>query len=301
MTALKGATDGNDYTGLHSYLRRIRKVPMLSAREELELSQRWRMKQDNDAASRIVTSHLRLVAKIALRYRSYGLPLSDLISEGNIGLMEAAKRFDPGLGFRFASYARWWIRASVQAHILRNWSLVKVGTKPAHKRIFFNLRWLERKMQITHSSELQPEHATKIAGVLGISPQAVVSMRCWLNGRDRSLAAPISPDRRLSWEDSLVDPDNLEDRIGEEEEAAVHRAMLPIALRSLEPRQRQILIERRLKEVPTKLQDLALRYRVSAERVRQIEVRAFQKLRKTMRMQMSSSDIGRAGSNPNGT
>jgi RNA polymerase sigma-32 factor len=295
MTAFNGATDGN---GLHSYLRRIRKLPMLSAHEELELSQRWRIKQDNDAAAVIVTSHLRLVAKIALRYRNYGLPLSDLISEGNIGLMEAAKRFDPDLGFRFASYARWWIRASVQAHILRNWSLVKVGTQPAHKRTFFNLRWLERKMQITHSSELQPEHATRIAGVLGVSPQAVVSMRCWLNGRDRSLAAPSSPDRRLSWEDSLIDPDNLEDRIGEEEEAAVQRAMLPIALRSLEPRQRQILIERRLKEVPTKLQDLALRYGVSAERVRQIEVRAFQKLRKTMRMQMSSSDTGRAGRLP---
>jgi RNA polymerase sigma-32 factor len=270
---------------------------MLSAHEELELSQRWRTKRDNDAAAMIVASHLRLAAKIAARYRNYGLPLSDLISEGNIGLMEAVKRFDPDLGFRFASYARWWVRAAVQTHILQNWSLVKVGTTLAHKRIFFNLRRLESKMQITtHNSELQPEHVTGIAGALGVSPQAVVSMRCWLNGRDRSLAAPISPDRRLTWEDSLVDPDNLEDSFGEEEEAAVQRAMLPVALRSLDPRQRQILIERRLKEVPTKLQELALRYSVSAERVRQIEVRAFRKLRKTMRMQMALCNVGRAGS-----
>lgn len=298
MTAFNGATDGSDSNGLRSYLRRIQKVPMLSAHEELELSRRWRIKQDNDAAALMVTSHLRLVAKIALRYRNYGLSVSDLISEGNIGLMEAAKRFDPDLGFRFASYARWWIRAAVQAHILQNWSLVKVGMGPAHKRIFFNLRRLESKMQITHSSELQPEHAARIADVLGVSPRAVVSMRCWLNGRDRSLAAPISPDRGPSWEDSLVVPDNLEDLIGEADEAAVQRAMLPIALRSLDPRQRQILIERRLQEVPTKLQDLALRYRVSVERVRQIEVRAFKKLCKTVRMQMSSCEIGRLGSDP---
>jgi RNA polymerase sigma-32 factor len=239
-----------------------------------------------------------LAAKIALSYRNYGLPVSDLISEGNIGLMEAVKRFDPDLGFRFASYARWWIRAAVQAHILRNWSLVKVGTTLAHKRIFFNLRRLETRMQITLERELRPEHAIKIADVLGVSPQAVVSMRYWLNGRDRSLAAPVSPDRSLTWEDSLVDPDNLEDIFGEEEEAAVQRAMLPVALRSLDPRQRQILIERRLTEVPTKLQDLALRYSVSAERVRQIEVRAFRKLRKTMWMQMASCNVDCAGSVP---
>ena len=298
MTAFNGATDGY---GLRPYLRGIYKLPMLSAHEELELSRRWRTSQDNDAAALIVTSHLRLVAKIALRYRNYGLSLSDLISEGNIGLMEAVKRFDPDLGFRFATYARWWIRAAIQAHILRNWSLVKVGTGLAHKRIFFNLRRLESKMQITHSSELQPEHVTRIAGVLGVPPQMVQSMRCWLHGRDRSLAAPISPDRRLSWEDALANPDNLEDLIGEAEEAAMRRAMLPIALRSLDPRQRQILIERRLMEEPTKLQDLALRYRVSAERVRQIEVRAFQKLRKAMQIQMSSFDISRAGRSPDET
>jgi RNA polymerase sigma-32 factor len=301
MTALNGAIGSSDGNGIRSYLRRIQKLPMLSAHEELELSQRWRTKRDNDAAAMIVASHLRLAAKIAARYRNYGLPLSDLISEGNIGLMEAVKRFDPNLGFRFASYARSWIRAAVQAYILKNWSLVKVGATLAHKRIFFNLRRLESRMQITHRHELQPEHATTIADALGVSPQAVVSMRCWLNGRDRSLAAPISPDRRLTWEDSLVDPDNLEDLICQEEETAVQRAMLPVALRSLDPRQRQILIERRLQEVPTKLQDLALRYSVSTERVRQIEVRAFQKLRKAMLMQMSPCNIGRAGSTPDET
>lgn len=298
MTAFNGATDSN---GLGPYLRRIWKLPMLSAQDELELSQRWRNSHDSDAAALIVTSHLRLVAKIALSFRNYGLSLNDLISEGNIGLMEAIKRFDPDLGFRFASYARWWIRAEIQAHILQNWSVVKIGTGRTHKRIFFNLHRLEREMQITHSSELPPEHATRISGVLGVSPKVVVSMRCWLNGRDRSLATPISPDRRPNWEDSLVDPDNLEDSIGEAEEAARQRAMLPIALRSLDPRQRQILIERRLKEVPTTLQDLALRYRVSAERVRQIEVRAFQKLRTAMQMQMSSFDIGHAGESPDET
>ncbi len=291
MTAFNRATGGSDGDGLHSYLHRIHKVPMLSAHEELELSRRWRIKQDNDAAALIVASHLRLAAKIALRYRNYGLSLGDLISEGNIGLMEAVKRFDPDLGFRFASYARWWVRAAVQAYVLKNWSLVKVSTTLAHKRIFFNLRRLESKLQITHTSELQPEHATRIASALGVSPPAVVSMRSWLKGRDRSLASPVSLDRRLTWEECLVDPDDLEGVLGEAEEVAVQRAMLPGALRSLDPRHRQILIERRLKEEPTKLQDLAHRYGISAERVRQIEVRAFQKLRKTMRMQMSPGDI----------
>jgi RNA polymerase sigma-32 factor len=301
MTAFNRATRGSDDNGLHSYLRRIQRLPILSACEELELSQRWRLQQDNDAAALIVASHLRLAAKIARRYRHYGLPLVDLISEGNIGLMEAVKRFDPGLGFRFASYARWWVRAAVRAYILQNWSLVKIGTTLSHKRIFFNLRRVESKMQITHSSELQPDHVTEIAGALGVSPQAVVSMRCWLDGRDRSLATPISPDRRLTLEEALVHPDDLEGLFGEGEEAALQRAMLPGALRCLDQRQRQILIERRLKEEPTKLQDLAHRYRVSAERVRQIEVRALQKLRKTMRMQMLPCNTGRAASTPDET
>ena len=287
MTSSKDAAVVSDGEGLRRYLRQIQKLPMLEAHQELELSRRWRSQHDDDAARQLVGSHLRLVAKIALRYRGYGFPVSDLISEGNVGMMEAVRRFDPELGFRFACYARWWVRAAIRAYILRSWSLVKIGTTVQQRRLFFHLRRLESKMQIImHDADLLPGHVTAIAHTLGVPEQAVVDMHRRLGGKDRSLDAPMHPDREGTWEDSLTDSSDLESAISQREEMAVQRAMLPAALGTLDQRQRHILIERRLKERPAKLEKLADHYGVSAERIRQIENRAFEKLRKAMRLQM---------------
>jgi RNA polymerase sigma-32 factor len=286
MTNSKDAAVVSDGEGLRRYLRRIQRLPMLEAHQELELSRRWRSQHDDDAAWQLVGSHLRLVAKIALHYRGYGLPVSDLISEGNVGMMEAVRRFDPELGFRFACYARWWVRAAIRAYILRSWSLVKIGTTVQHKRLFYHLRRLESKMQIVmHDADLLPGHVTTIADVLRVPEQAVVDMHRRLGGKDRSLDAPMHPDRKGTWKDSLADSSDLESAVSQREERAVQRAMLPAALGTLDQRQRHILIERRLKERPAKLEKLADHYGVSAERIRQIENRAFEKLRKAMRVQ----------------
>ncbi len=287
MTSSKDAAAVSDGEGLRRYLRQIQNLPMLEAHQELELSRRWRSQHDDDAARQLVGSHLRLAAKIALRYRGYGFPVSDLISEGNVGMMEAVRRFDPELGFRFACYARWWVRAAIRAYILRSWSLVKIGTTVQQKRLFFHLRRLESKMQIImHDADLLPGHVTAIAHTLGVPEQAVVDMHRRLGGKDRSLDAPMQPDREGTWEDSLADSSDLESAVSQREERAVQRAMLPAALDTLDQRQRHILIERRLKERPAKLEKLADHYGVSAERIRQIENRAFEKLRKAMRLQM---------------
>jgi RNA polymerase sigma-32 factor len=288
MTSSKDAAVVSDGEGLRRYLRQIQRLPMLEAHQELELSRRWRSQHDDDAARQLVGSHLRLVAKIALRYRGYGFPVSDLISEGNVGMMEAVRRFDPELGFRFACYARWWVRAAIRAYILRSWSLVKIGTTVQQRRLFFHLRRLESKMQIImHDADLLPGHVTAIAHTLGVPEQAVVDMHRRLGGKDRSLDAAMHPDREGTWEDSLTDSSDLESAISQREEMAVQRAMLPAALGTLDQRQRHILIERRLKERPAKLEKLADHYGVSAERIRQIENRAFEKVRKAMRLQMS--------------
>ncbi len=288
MTNFKDVAVVSDGEGLRRYLQQIQTFPMLEAHRELELSRRWRSQHDEDAARQLVGSHLRLVAKIALRYRGSGCPVSDLISEGNVGMMEALRRFDPELGCRFAGYARWWVRAAIQAYILRSWSLVKIGTTLQQKRLFFHLRRLESKMQIVmHDADLLPGHVTTIADILGVPEQAVVDMHRRLGGKDRSLDAPMHPDRGGTWEDSLTDSSDLEFAVSQREEMAVQRAMLPAALGTLDQRQRHILIERRLKERPAKLEKLADHYGVSAERIRQIENRAFEKLRKAMRLQMS--------------
>jgi RNA polymerase sigma-32 factor len=300
MTSFNNAATVTDGEGLRRYLRRIQRLPMLDAHQELELSRRWRSQHDDDAARQLVASHLRLVAKIALRYRGFGLPVSDLISEGNVGMMEAVRRFDPELGFRFASYARWWVRAAMQAYILRSWSLVRIGTTLQQKRLFFHLRRLESKMQIVmHDADLLPDQVTTIADILGVPEQAVVDMHRRLGGKDRSLDAPMHLDREGTWEDSLADSSDLESAVSQREEMAVQRAMLPAALGALDQRQRHILFERRLKERPAKLEKLAGHYGVSAERIRQIEKRAFEKLRKAMRSQMSppnerQAECGRA-------
>ena len=273
------APEGN----LTRYLQEIRKFPMLTAEEEGTLSRRWRDSEDLEAAHKLVTSHLRLVAKIAMGYRGYGLPLGELISEGNVGMMQAVKRFDPERGFRLATYAMWWIRAAIQEYILHSWSLVKMGTTAAQKKLFFNLRRLKGQMQAIDDGDLQPEQVAKIAHALDVPEQDVVSMNRRLTAPDHSLNAAVRSDGEGEWQDWLVDDsESQETAIGEREELSGRKSLLANALKTLNDRERHILIERRLKENPTTLEDLSQQYNVSRERVRQIEVRAFEKLQKAM-------------------
>ena len=277
------APEGN----LSRYLQEIRKFPMLTAEEELALSRAWREQGDVEAAHKLVTSHLRLVAKIAMGYRGYGLPIGELISEGNVGMMQAVKRFDPDRGFRLATYAMWWIRAAIQEYILHSWSLVKMGTTAAQKKLFFNLRRLKGQMQAIEDGDLQPEQVAKIAHMLAVPEQDVVSMNRRLAAADHSLNAPVRSDSEGEWQDWLVDDrDSQEDTIADHEEMSDRRALLANALKTLNERERHILIERRLKDEPTTLEDLSQQYRISRERVRQIEVRAFEKLQKSMKTQV---------------
>jgi RNA polymerase sigma-32 factor len=278
------APEGN----LSRYLQEIRKFPMLTPEEELSLSKRWRDHEDMAAAHKLVTSHLRLVAKIAMGYRGYGLPLGELISEGNVGMMQAVKRFDPERGFRLATYAMWWIRAAIQEYILHSWSLVKMGTTAAQKKLFFNLRRLKGQMQAIDDGDLQPEQVAKIARVLDVPEQDVVSMNRRLSAPDHSLNAPVRADSEGEWQDWLVDEsESQESAIGEHEELSGRKALLSGALTTLNERERHILIERRLKDNPTTLEDLSQQYNISRERVRQIEVRAFEKLQKAMHAQVA--------------
>jgi RNA polymerase sigma-32 factor len=278
------APEGN----LSRYLQEIRKFPMLTAEEELSLSKSWRDNENMDAAHKLVTSHLRLVAKIAMGYRGYGLPVGELISEGNVGMMQAVKRFDPDRGFRLATYAMWWIRAAIQEYILHSWSLVKMGTTAAQKKLFFNLRRLKGQMQAIEDGDLRPEHVTKIATTLGVPEQDVVNMNRLLAAPDHSLNAPVRADSEGEWQDWLVDEgENQETELAEREEMTGRKALLGGALKTLNDRERHILIERRLKDNPTTLEDLSQQYNISRERVRQIEVRAFEKLQKAMRTQVT--------------
>jgi RNA polymerase sigma-32 factor len=278
------APEGN----LSRYLQEIRKYPMLTPEEELELSKRWRDHEDMAAAHKLVTSHLRLVAKIAMGYRGYGLPLGELISEGNVGMMQAVKRFDPERGFRLATYAMWWIRAAIQEYILHSWSLVKMGTTAAQKKLFFNLRRLKGQMQAIDDGDLQPEQVAKIARVLDVPEQDVVNMNRRLAAPDHSLNAPVRADSEGEWQDWLVDEsESQETAIGDREELSGRKALLSSALQTLNERERHILIERRLKDNPTTLEELSQQYNISRERVRQIEVRAFEKLQKAMHAQVA--------------
>ncbi|OYV55150.1 MAG: RNA polymerase factor sigma-32 [Acidiphilium sp. 20-67-58] len=273
---------------LARYLQEIRKFPMLSPEEEDRLARAWRDNNDQTAAHKLVTSHLRLVAKIAMGYRGYGLPVGELISEGNVGMMQAVKRFDPERGFRLATYAMWWIRAAIQEYILHSWSLVKMGTTAAQKKLFFNLRRLKGQMQAIEDGDMQPEQVEKIARVLGVPEQDVVSMNRRLTAPDHSLNAPIRMDGEGEWQDWLVDDaDSQEEAIGDHEEMTGRRALLATALKTLNDRERHILIQRRLKDDPTTLEDLSQQYNISRERVRQIEVRAFEKLQKSMKAQVA--------------
>ena len=278
------APEGN----LSRYLQEIRKFPMLAPEEELELSRRWRDSEDQSAAHKLVTSHLRLVAKIAMGYRGYGLPVGELISEGNVGMMQAVKRFDPDRGFRLATYAMWWIRAAIQEYILHSWSLVKMGTTAAQKKLFFNLRRLKGQMQAIEDGDLQPEQVAKIAKMLAVPEQDVVSMNRRLAAPDNSLNSPVRSDSEGEWQDWLVDDSETQEEVlADRQEFDGRKALLNGALKTLNERERHILIERRLKDNPTTLEDLSQQYNISRERVRQIEVRAFEKLQKAMKTQVA--------------
>jgi RNA polymerase sigma-32 factor len=270
--------------GLSRYLTEIRKFPMLTKDEEFMLAKRWREHEDPKAAHRLVTSHLRLVAKIAMGYRGYGLPIGEVISEGNVGLMQAVKKFEPDKGFRLATYAMWWIRASIQEYILRSWSLVKMGTTASQKKLFFNLRKAKSAISAFQEGDLHPDQVELIATKLGVDESEVVSMNRRLSGPDASLNAPMRVDGESEWQDWLEDTTSVsqETQVAENEERSQRMSLLEAAMIDLSDRERHILTERRLKDDPTTLEDLASQYGVSRERVRQIEVRAFEKLQKAM-------------------
>ena len=271
--------------GLSRYLAEIRRFPMLAKDEEFMLAKRWQEHQDPEAAHKLVTSHLRLVAKIAMGYRGYGLPIGEVISEGNVGLMQAVKKFDPDKGFRLATYAMWWIRASIQEYILRSWSLVKMGTTAAQKKLFFNLRKAKSEIAALQEGDLRPDQVSQIATKLGVLDEEVISMNRRLAGGDASLNAPLRAEGESEWQDWLVDEEtpNQETVVAEAQEKNLRLSLLEEAMTELTDRERHILTERRLKDDPTTLEELASEYGVSRERVRQIEVRAFEKLQKSMR------------------
>jgi RNA polymerase sigma-32 factor len=280
LPSLTISPEGN----LQRYLNEIRSFPMLKVDEEYMLARSFKEHGDVQAAHKMVTSHLRLVAKIAMGYRGYGLPLNEIISEGNVGLMQAVKRFDPERGFRLATYAMWWIRASIQEYILHSWSLVKIGTTAAQKKLFFNLRKLKGRLAAIEEGDLPPETVKKIADELSVPEHDVVSMNRRLAGSDHSLNAPLRAESEGEWMDWLVDEsESQEIVVAETEELTKRRALLQDALRTLKERERHILTERRLKDEPSTLEDLSQVYGISRERVRQIEVRAFEKLQKAIR------------------
>ncbi|EQB13461.1 MAG: rpoH [Novosphingobium lindaniclasticum] len=282
---------------LNRYLSEIRKFPLLAPEQEYMLAKRYKEHEDPAAAGQLVTSHLRLVAKIAMGYRGYGLPVSELISEGNIGLMQGVKKFEPDRGFRLATYAMWWIKASIQEYILRSWSLVKMGTTAAQKKLFFNLRRMKKNLDAYEDSDLHPDDLAKIATTLGVSEQEVVNMnRRMMMGGDASLNVSLREEGEGQWQDVLADDRPLQDEtVADAEEATVRHAMLVEAMDGLNERERDILMERRLTEDPKTLEELSQVYRVSRERVRQIEVRAFEKLQKAMNRIASDRKLLPAG------
>ncbi|OSP56400.1 RNA polymerase sigma factor RpoH [Pseudoruegeria sp. SK021] len=272
--------------GLNRYLQEIRRFPMLEPEEEYMLAKRWVEDQDTEAAHKMVTSHLRLAAKLAMGYRGYGLPQAEVVSEANVGLMQAVKRFDPEKGFRLATYAMWWIRASIQEYILRSWSLVKLGTTSAQKKLFFNLRKAKNRIGALEEGDLRPENVARIANDLNVTEDEVISMNRRLSGGDASLNAMVGSDddSATQWQDWLEDEGA--DQAGNYEEAdelSVRRELLAEAMDVLNEREKDILLQRRLQDRPITLEDLSTQYEVSRERIRQIEVRAFEKLQKRMR------------------
>jgi RNA polymerase sigma-32 factor len=288
LPSLTISPDGN----LQRYLQQIRQFPMLEKEQEYMLAKRWREHEDTGAAHQLVTSHLRLVAKIAMGYRGYGLPVSDLISEGNVGLMQAVKRFEPEQGFRLATYAMWWIRASIQEYVLHSWSLVKIGTTAAQKKLFFNLRKLKNKLEAFEEGDLSPEHVAHISTELGVPQKDVISMNQRLAAQDHSLNAPLKIDGEGEWQDWLEDDtESQEIQIAEAEELQKRRQMLSTAMSALNDRERRIITMRRLEDDTLTLEELSQEYGISRERVRQIEVRAFEKLQKAIQTQAKEAGM----------
>ena len=283
--------------GLSRYMQQIRRFPMLEPEEEYMLAKAWVEREDTEAAHKMVTSHLRLAAKIAMGYRGYGLPQAEVISEANVGLMQAVKRFDPEKGFRLATYAMWWIRASIQEYILRSWSLVKLGTTSAQKKLFFNLRKAKNRIGALEDGDLRPEHVQKIANDLNVTEDEVISMNRRLSGGDASLNATVGSDgdTTTQWQDWLEDEDADQAVAYEEaDELTVRRELLASAMDVLNERERDILEQRRLRDNPVTLEELSGQYDVSRERIRQIEVRAFEKLQKRMRELASEKGMATA-------
>ena len=297
---LPSAPNLNPDSNLARYLQDIRKFPLLEPEEEYMLAKRWKEHEDQEAAAKMVNSHLRLVAKIAMGYRGYGLPLGEIISEGNVGLMQAVKRFEPEKGFRLATYAMWWIRASIQEYILRSWSLVKIGTTAAQKKLFFNLRRMKGEIKALEEGDLKKENLEKIATTLDVSEEEVINMNRRMSGPDSSLNAPLRADAEGEWQDWLVDDsDNQETILADQEEMDERRKMLIEAMDVLNERERKVLAARRLQENPQTLEELSQEYGISRERVRQIEVRAFEKLQKAMKSAAMNNRIEREKLLPN--
>ncbi len=278
--------------GLSRYLTEIRKFPLLTPEDEYMFAKRWKEHEDPEAARRLVTSHLRLVAKIAMGYRGYGLPVSEIVSEGNVGLMQAVKRFDPDRGFRLATYAMWWIRASIQEYVLRSWSMVKMGTTAAQKKLFFNLRKAKNNIGAIEEGDLTPEHLATLSDQLGVTATEVTDMNRRLSGGDASLNAPLRSDGESEWQDWLADDTaDQETRLAEREEMGNRHALLTGAMKDLTDRERDIIQARRLQDEPATLEELSQKYGVSRERVRQIEVRAFEKLQRGMKAAMNTAAL----------
>ncbi|MDC1130208.1 RNA polymerase sigma factor RpoH [Candidatus Pelagibacter sp.] len=277
--------------GLSAYLEQIKKFPMLAAEEEYMLAKNWKTTGNVKAAEKLVTSHLRLVAKIAMGYRGYGLPVNEMISEGNIGLMQAVKKFEPEKGFRLATYAMWWIRASIQEYVLRSWSLVKIGTTTAQKKLFFNLKKIKNKIAPQSEGDLRPEHVNEIANKLDVKEHEVISMNRRLSGKEFSLNAQVGEDGD-EWQDWLVDKELDHDlKFAHQEEMRQRQSLLKDSIKILNEREREILYSRRLNDKPTTLEDLSKKYKVSRERVRQIENKAFEKLQKKMLLSAKSKNL----------
>ena len=283
---------------LDKYLREIKKFPILQLEEEFTLAKSWKEKKDLNAAHKLVTAHLRLVAKIAMGYRGYGLPVADLISEGNIGLMQAVKRFDPDKGFRLATYAIWWIRASIQEYILHSWSLVKIGTTAAQKKLFFNLRKIKNELKLINEGDLRPEAAKKISERLSVEEKEVYSMNSRLAGHDHSLNAPLKQNSQVEWQDWLADKNiTQEEKLEENQEYKYRKTILVNALGTLNDREKFIFESRRISEEQSTLEDLSKKFNISRERVRQIEVRAFEKVQQYIKQFLKNKERTRLISN----
>ena len=292
MMSSRGLPVLSGEAGLSRYLSEIRKFPLLSPEEEYMFAKRWKEHEDPEAARRLVTSHLRLVAKIAMGYRGYGLPVSEIVSEGNVGLMQAVKRFDPDKGFRLATYAMWWIRASIQEYVLRSWSMVKMGTTAAQKKLFFNLRKAKSNIGAIEEGDLTPAHTAKLADQLGVTESEVTEMNRRLSGPDSSLNAPLRSESESEWQDWLADDTaDQETRLAEREEMGDRHELLVNAMKDLTDRERDIIEARRLRDEPATLEELSQKYGVSRERVRQIEVRAFEKLQRGMKSAMNRAAL----------